>query len=122
MVWSQQTDVVLIVFRVLKMCTVKNCCKIYSDLLAILVASKTVNLQKFCKSIITIVQLFDSFEVTIMVTGVSISCVLNSYYWAFVFLGNVSCKIRLKTHIKHKKVSNSDTHRYQQSEYESQQW
>ncbi len=35
--------------------TVKNCCKIYSDLLAILVASKTVNLQKFCKSIITIV-------------------------------------------------------------------
>ncbi len=34
--------------------TVKNCCKIYSDLLAILVASKTVNLQKFCKSIITI--------------------------------------------------------------------
>ncbi len=35
--------------------TVKNCCKIYSDLLAILVASKPVNLQKFCKSIITIV-------------------------------------------------------------------
>ncbi len=35
--------------------TVKNCCKIYSNLLAILVASKTVNLQKFCKSIITIV-------------------------------------------------------------------
>ncbi len=35
--------------------TVKNCCKIYSDLLAILVASKTENLQKFCKSIITIV-------------------------------------------------------------------
>ncbi len=31
--------------------TVKNCCKIYSDLLAILVASKTVNLQKYCKKI-----------------------------------------------------------------------
>ncbi len=35
--------------------TVKKCCKIYSDLLANVVASKTVNLQKFCKSIITIV-------------------------------------------------------------------
>ncbi len=40
---------------IFKWYTVKNCCKIYSGLLAILVASKTVHLQKFCKSIITIV-------------------------------------------------------------------
>ncbi len=33
----------------------KYCCKIYKILLVILVASKNVNLQKFCKSIITFV-------------------------------------------------------------------
>ncbi len=37
------------------MYTVKNCCTIYRNLPAILVASKNVNVQKFCKSIITIV-------------------------------------------------------------------
>ncbi len=31
--------------------------------------------------------MFDSFEVTIMVIGVSISCALNSYNWLFVFFG-----------------------------------
>ncbi len=51
----------------------KKYCKIYSNLLAILVARKTVYLQKYCKSIITVV-------LTFVASGLDMNGCVLSYF------------------------------------------